>query len=179
LNNIVHFAARAWIDSHDGDSSKVRFVELPLTEMGPALRAGRIDAAGMDALGDPNLGKSGDPLRLLASSFNAVSPNFLPSMWFSTKDWISAHPELARKFTVAILRAGAWANLHHRESAQILANHTKLTVDQLETVTRVTYGTVLNAALIQPNIDIAAKYGALKGSFSARELISHLAGGSG
>jgi NitT/TauT family transport system substrate-binding protein len=179
LNNIVHFAARVWIDSHDGDSSQVRFVELPLTEMAAALRAGRVDAAGMDALGDPNLGKPGDSLRLLGSTFNAVSPNFLPSMWFSTKDWIAQHPDLAKKFMTVIVKAGRWANAHHHESAEILAKHTKLTVEQLDAVERVTYGTVLNAGLIQPNINIAAKYGALKSSFSARELISRIAGGSG
>jgi NitT/TauT family transport system substrate-binding protein len=179
LNNIIHFAIRAWIDEHGGDSSKVRFVELPLPEMAAALRAGRIDAAGLDALGDPNLGKPGDALRLLAPAMNAVSPNFLPSMWFTTKDWIAAHPDLAKKFIAVMIKTAKWANTHHRESAEILAKHTRLTVQQLEGITRVTYGEVLNAQLIQPNIDVAAKYGALKSSFSARELISRLADGSG
>jgi NitT/TauT family transport system substrate-binding protein len=179
LNNIIHFAARAWIDSHDGDSTKVHFVELPLTEMAPALRSGRIDAGGLDALGDPNLGKPGDSLRLLASAMNAVSPNFLPSIWFTTKDWIAAHPEETKKFIAVMHKTAVWANAHHRESAEILAKHTRLTVEQLESVTRVTYGTVLNAGLIQPNIEVAAKYGALQKTFSADELISKLAGGKG
>lgn len=172
LNNIAHFAARAWIDRNGGDSSLARYVELPLTEMAAALRAGRVDAAGMDALGDPNLGKPGDSLRLLASTFNAVSPNFLPSVWFSTTGWIAAHPQEARRFVAVIRRMAAWANGHHHDSAEILARHTKLTVEQLATVTRVTYGTVLNASLIQPNIDVAARYGALRTRFSARDLIS-------
>lgn len=179
LNNIIHFAVRAWIDSHGGDSSKVRFVELPLTEMATALRAGRVDAAGLDALGDPSLGKPGDSLRLLAPAMNAVSPNFLPSMWFTTKDWIAGHPDLAKKFIAVMTKTARWANAHHRESAAILARHTRLTVPQLESITRVTYGEVLNAQLIQPNIDVAAKYGALKSTFSARDLISKLAGGNG
>lgn len=179
LNNIVHFAARAWIDSHDGDSTKVHFLELPLTEMAPALRSGRVDAAGLDSLGDPDLGKPGDSLRLLASTFNAVSPNFLPSMWFTTNSWIAAHPGEAKKFIAVIRRTAIWANAHHHESAEILAKHTKLTVDQLDGITRVTYGTILNSALIQPNIDVAARYGALEKSFSAEELISKLAGGKG
>jgi len=179
LNNIIHFAVRAWIDSHEGDSAKVRFVELPLTEMAPALRAGRVDAAGLDALGDPNLGKSGDSLRLLASAMNAVSPNFLPSVWFTTKDWISSHPDETKKFVAVMRKTAVWANSHHRESAEILAKHTRLTVEQLDSITRVTYGTVLNAGLVQPNIDVAAKYGALQKSFSAGDLISKLAGGNG
>lgn len=179
LNNIIHFAARAWIDSHEGDSAKVHFVELPLTEMAPALRAARVDAAGLDALGDPNLGKPGDSLRLLASAMNAVSPNFLPSIWFTTKDWITAHPDETKKFIAVMHKTAVWANAHHHESAQILAKHTRLTVEQLDGVTRVTYGTVLNAGLIQPNIDVAAKYGALQKTFSGEELISKLAGGKG
>jgi NitT/TauT family transport system substrate-binding protein len=179
LNNIIHFATRAWIDSHEGDSSKVRFVELPLTEMAAAVRAGRIDAAGLDALGDPNLGKPGDPLRLLASAMNAVSPNFLPSIWFTTKDWIAAHPNETKKFIAVMRKSAEWANGHHHESAEILARHTRLTVEQLDSITRVTYGTVLNAGLIQPNINVAAKYGALEKDLSAEDLISKLAGGKG
>jgi NitT/TauT family transport system substrate-binding protein len=179
LDNNVYYAIRAWIDANGGDSSKVRFVEFPLTELPSVVRSGQVDAGGLDALGDPNLGKPGDSLRLLANAFDAVSPDFMTGAWFTTRQWVEAHPEAAKKFKAVMLRAAVWANGHHLESAEILAKHSKLTVAQLGKIVRMTYGTVLNAQLVQPNIDVAAKYGALR-HFSAEDLISKVvAGGSG
>ena len=51
----------------------------------------------------------------------------------------------------------------------------KIPADTLQTATRVTYATVLSAQAIQPNIDVAAKYGFLLATFPARDLISPLA----
>jgi hypothetical protein len=47
-----------------------------------------------------------------------------------------------------------------------------MTPELLSSIARVTYGTELSAALIQPNIDLAAKYGALPATFDAQELIA-------
>lgn len=174
LDNIVHYAVKAWIDGNGGDSSKVHFIEMPLPQMGAAVRTGRVDAAGMDAIGDVNLGKPGDSLRLLGSTFNAVSPNFLPSVWFTTEGWVSAHPDLAKKFVSVIRAAAAWANGHHAESAAILAKYTHLPPETLAQATRVTYTTVLTPELIAPNFTVAAKYGGFH-PYPVSQLISPVA----
>jgi NitT/TauT family transport system substrate-binding protein len=44
LNNIVHVMAMAWVDKYGGNSTKVKFVEIPFPQMEPALIAGKIDA---------------------------------------------------------------------------------------------------------------------------------------
>jgi NitT/TauT family transport system substrate-binding protein len=175
LSGIAYFAARAWIDKTGGDSKSVKYVELPLSEMTAAVKDGRVATATMDVLGDPLIGKPEDTLRLLANSFNAVAPNFLPSMWVATTPWVSAHPAEAKAFIGAIHAAAVWANAHHRESAAILINYTKIPLETLQTATRVTYATSMSAESIQPNIDVAAKYGFLQATFPARELISPLA----
>jgi NitT/TauT family transport system substrate-binding protein len=171
LDNIAYFAVRSWADVHGADSNKIRFVEIPLPELAAALRAGRVDAAPLDALSDPNLGKPGNPLRLLAASFNAISPNFLLSGWFATTRWVDANPDLARRFAAAIRKAAVWGNAHHQESAAVLARHTKLGIEQIERTTRVTYGSVLNASLIQPNVNVGLRYHVLQGGFSVSELL--------
>ncbi len=175
LTGIAYFAARAWIDRTGGDSKSVHYVELPLSEMTAAVHDGRVATATMDVLGDPLIGKPEDTLRLLANSFNAVAPNFLPSMWVATIPWVTAHPAETRAFIVAIRETALWANTHHRESAAILTTYTKIPPDTLQNATRVTYATVLTAQSIQPNIDVAAKYGFLQAPFPARDLISPLA----
>src|ERR1700752_2593100 len=44
LNNIVHLMAMAWIDKNGGNSSKVKFVEVPFPQMEATLSAGKVDA---------------------------------------------------------------------------------------------------------------------------------------
>lgn len=171
LNNIAHIAARAWIDKNGGDSSTVRFVELPFSEMSAALQQGRVDAASMDATGDPTFGKPEDPLRRIGSAFDAVAPRFAPSVWFSTTDWVGKHAQAARAFVEAMRETALWANTHRRESAAILAKYLRQTPEAIEGIVRATYGERVTPELIQPNIDAAARYGIFK-AFPAAELIS-------
>jgi NitT/TauT family transport system substrate-binding protein len=176
LNNIADIGARAWIDKNGGDSKTIKSVELPFPEMKAALEADRIDAAVLDTTADPTLGKAGDTLRLIASTFDAVSTRFAPSVWFSTTDWVAKHPAQAKAFVAGMRESALWANSHHRESAEILSKYAHMTSAQIDTFTRATYGDRLTAELIQPNIDVAAKYGVIKAAFPASELISSAAG---
>lgn len=176
LNNIADIAARAWIDKNGGDSKTVKSVELPFPEMKAALEAERIDAAAFDTTADPTLGKPGDTMRLVASTFDAVSTRFAPSVWFSTTDWVAKHPAAIKSFVAAMRESAVWANGHHRESAEILAKYTHVTPAQINVFTRATYGDHLTADLIQPNIDVAVKYGVIKTAFPAAEIIASAAG---
>ncbi len=176
LNNIADIAARAWIDKNGGDSKTVKSVELPFPEMKAALEAERIDAAVLDTTSDPTLNKSGDTLRLIASTFDAVSTHFAPSVWFSTTDWVAKHPAGAKAFVTAMRESALWANGHHRESAEILSKYAHVTPAQIDMFTRVTYGDRLTPELIQPNIDVAAKYAVIKAGFPAADIISSAAG---
>jgi NitT/TauT family transport system substrate-binding protein len=176
LGIITDIAARYWIDKNGGDSKTVKSVELPFAEMKAALESDRIDAAVLDTTGDPLLGKPGDTLRLLASTFDALAPRFAPSVWFSTTDWVAKHPVQAKAFVTAMRQTALWANSHHAESAVILSKYVHLTPAQIDQFTRVTYGDHLSPELIQPNIDVAVKYGIIKASMSAADLISTAAG---
>jgi len=176
LGIITDIAARYWIDKNGGDSQSVKSVELPFAEMKAALETDRIDAAVMDTTADPLLGKPGDTLRLLASTFDAVAPRFAPSVWFTTTDWVTKHPVQAKAFVTVMRQTALWANTHHRESAEILAKYVHLTPEQIDQFTRVTYGDHLTPELIQPNIDLALKYGIIKAAIPAADLISSAAG---
>src|SRR6185312_2408628 len=44
LNDLTYYATRAWIDKHGGDSSKVKYVELPFPAMNAAVEQHRVDA---------------------------------------------------------------------------------------------------------------------------------------
>jgi NitT/TauT family transport system substrate-binding protein len=171
LNDIAGLGTRMWIDANGGDSTSVRFVEIPFSEMPEAVRTGRVDAASMNQTVDPNLGKPGDPLRLLANAFDAISPHFASSAWFSSSDWVSKHPAETAKFLTVMRETATWANAHHRESAAILAKYIRKTADEIEGVTRVPYSTTLTPQLLQPSIDLAARYKVIRKPFAAKDFL--------
>ena len=175
LNNISSVSVEAWVDKNGGDWKSVKFVEMPFPQMPGAVSAGRIDAASIDASNEQILAKPDGDLRRLANVFDAVGSHFAPSSWFSTTTWVNAHPAQAKAFIAVMAQAAAWGNTHHAESAVILAKYVNKTPADIEAVTRAPYGTKITPDLVQPSIDAAYKYGLIKATFPAGELISPLA----
>ncbi len=172
LGGIPELGVRTWLDASGGDSKRVKIIELHFAEMTAAVQSGRIDAALVNASVDSTIGKPGDPLRLLGAVYDAIAPRFASSVWFSTSDWIAQHPEAAKAFATALTQAAAWANTHHHESALILAKHIKQTPAQIEGSPRVTYDAAKDPSLLQPVIDLAAKYGEIPAPFPARDVMA-------
>ena len=175
LGGLPHLSVRAWIDKNGGDSSTVHFVELAFSEMLAALGSGRVDASEINVAFDPLVGKPNDPVRLLGNSYDAVGARFCSSVWFSTNDWVTKNPDLAKRFLAVMKEAAVWANAHPHESAVLLAPHIKQTAADIESSTRVAYGIDMSPDLVQPVIDVAAKYGLLKSRYPATDLVSKVA----
>ena len=172
LKNFTELSTRYWMDKNGGDSKTVHFIELPYAAMMDAVKAGRVDAAVLDNTADPTLGKPGDPLHLLSAVFFSVAPRIEGAVWYSTTTWIAAHPAVAKRFVAVMKQTAEWANVHHRESADILAAHISRTADQINGGKRVMYGTSIQPALIQPELDLAFKYGLLAAPVPARDVIT-------
>jgi NitT/TauT family transport system substrate-binding protein len=174
LHNAMELGARNWIDTRGGDSNTVKWVEIPDFQQESALMSGRIDAAVMSAGVYPSLGQSDYPIRVVAPALGSLAPTFAVDVWVTSTDWLAKHPDDARAFAAAMRESATWANVHHHETALILANHIKRTVPEIESSVRYIYGTSLTPASLQPQIDAAIRYGWLK-PFSAPALIAPIA----
>ena len=175
VGGLPDIAIRNWIDKNGGDSKSVKFVELAFSEMMPALKSGRVDSSEMNSAFDPFIGKPNDTVHVLGNAYAALAPLYASSVWFATKDWIGKNTETTKKFMAVMKQSAAWANDHHHDSAVLLAPHLKRSVATIENATRAVYGIDMSIALVQPVIDVAAKYGLLKSAFPAADMISPLA----
>jgi ABC-type nitrate/sulfonate/bicarbonate transport system substrate-binding protein len=175
VGGITDFTIRNWIDKNGGDSKSVHFLELAFSEMMPALASGRVDVSEISSSFDPLIGKPNDTVRMLGNSYATLAPQFLSSVWFSTTEWIAKNPETAKKFIAVMRESAIWANANHHEAAVLLAPHLKRSVESIEGAPRALFGLDVTPELLQPLIDVAAKYGGLKAPFPAREIISPLA----
>jgi NitT/TauT family transport system substrate-binding protein len=168
------YASRAWIDKNGGDSSTVKFIELPYPAMGPALDAGRIDAA---YVAEPFLTPSKKNARLLAFADDAIAKLNLRTVWFATPEWAAAHPDLVTRFAAAMRETALWANdkRNQAKSAEILIKYTQIDPSTVATMIRAAYGVDLTSALVQPQVDITAHYNDFT-TFPAHELIDPAVG---
>jgi NitT/TauT family transport system substrate-binding protein len=168
LKNIGQFGPAAWIDKNGGDASSVKFVEMPFPEMAGALAQHRIDAA---IIAEPTLSDAKTTTRVLGKAYSAIGDSFLIGSWFTTVAWAKAHPDLVAKFASAMRDSAAWANANQPKSAEILAKYATIDPKVAATMTRARFAEQLTPALVQPTIDVAAKYKVIDAPFPAQEII--------
>lgn len=174
FDSLVGVGAKAWIDQHGGDSKTIQLVQLPGERHAQALEQGEVDAVSA-SLTDVPVPKGGTK-RIIGYPTDAIAPRFIGSGWYARADWIEAHRDVARWCADAIVQAGQWANAHQTESGQILTKYTHLTPEGLAASRehRPRYGEVLDPALIDPLIAVAARYNVIPRVFPARELVANL-----
>lgn len=171
LNGFNHLSAMAWIDATGGDSSTAKYVEIPAAAAGAAISAGRIDGSVITV---PYLGQSlatGDT-RVVTNAYSSVAPSYLGVAWFTTTQFADAHPDLIQRFSRVIRDASIYVNAHHEETVQMMADLAKVDPAVIRSSTRVSFAPYVTPPLIQPVIDLLAKYKVIDKSFPATEIIS-------
>jgi NitT/TauT family transport system substrate-binding protein len=140
--------------------------------MAAALQAGTADAA---ILSEPALTiamERGD-LRSLGDPNAAIDPKgFLIAAFCCSPAYAQRNPAVVARFTSVLYRVTAFTNAHHDATVSLIADYTHMTEDLVRKMTRQTIATSLDAGMIQPAIDLAAKYGFLERAFDAHELLA-------
>jgi NitT/TauT family transport system substrate-binding protein len=169
LGGTLQLGAEAWIDKNGGDSKTVHFVEVPTSNMAPSLKQARIDAA---MLSEPFLTEESADIEVLADAFAAVSNEWISSVFVASKAWVTANPDGTRHFIAAMHETGRWANTHHAETAKILSPLSGVPLATFTAMARTAYTDALTKALMQPGIDAAYRYGALKTPYDTAEIVT-------
>lgn len=167
LNTLGEYGVRAWVDANGGDASTLRFVEIPFPEMSAAMTAGRIDAA---YVAQPFLQQAAKEHHVVALELDAVAKNYLVAGWFMTHDWAQGHAELVRRFDQGVREASEWSEKNPDKVIDILVKYLKVDRAVLLASPRADFAHSLDPALIQPGIDVTARYAKFP-TFPARELI--------
>ncbi len=168
LKNIAQYAPAAWLDRNGGDSTTLRFLEIPVDEMVPAMEQGRIDA-GM--LPEPQITESLPVCRMFAKPYDALGDGFMIAGWFASTAWADAHPDAVRRFAAAIRETAAWANRNPEQSLPVLVKYTKVDPRIASRVVRARFAESLTPAMLQSSVDLVARYKLIDTAFPAGELI--------
>jgi NitT/TauT family transport system substrate-binding protein len=168
LKSLGDTATNAWVEAHGGDSSKVKWVEIPYIACGAAMVSGRIDGA---FIVEPFASQLRSTTRLLGRPYEVIGNRFLGAGYLTSKQWASDHSDLVTRFAAAIREASIWGNKNHAKSAVILEKYAKVDPETLAHMTRSVYAETVVAGELQPSIDFAAKYKFIDQAFPAADLI--------
>jgi ABC-type nitrate/sulfonate/bicarbonate transport system substrate-binding protein len=168
LRGIGEVLTNAWIDKNGGDSSTIKYIEVPFPDAEGVVVQGRADAT---LSVEPFMTLAKADTRIFANVFDALGDGYLITGYFASTPWAQAHPGLVARFAAVIREAGAWANANPAKSAEILAKYGKLDPAIVKQTIRARYATTLTPAQLQPTIDASAHYKIFDGAFPAQELI--------
>ena len=169
LGDINSVATKAWVDKTGGDWRSLKFVEIPLVAIEAAIVDHRVAGA---ILGSPHLDASlaAGTTKTLAYAYGAIAPLFMGAAYVARSDWAAQHADALRRFVRILAEGAAYVNAHAAETAPLIAEFTKTDLAESTKVHRTVKGTTLDAALVQPVIDAAAKYEQIERVFPAREM---------
>jgi NitT/TauT family transport system substrate-binding protein len=170
LKGFLQVAFMNWIDEHGGDSSSIKYIELSPSAASAALLAGRTDAA---TFANPSLAATLNTkkARLFAWTCDSVGKYYLQAGYFCSMDYVTKNADVVARFAKSVAEASAYTNTHLAETVDMISKFTSVSPDDITHMTRVTCGTKLDPAQIQPIVDLAVKYKIIPTRFDAREMI--------
>ncbi|MGA2395232.1 MAG: ABC transporter substrate-binding protein [Candidatus Lustribacter sp.] len=168
LQNVQAVSFNKWMDANGGNWKSTKIVEVPFAEDEAAIETGRVDAAMM---AEPQLSGAlqSKKVRILSTPMDAIGKQWIIGTWFTTAAYAKAHPAVIKAFAQAMAASADWANHNQAESGKLLEQQTGVMLGA--NASRVIFADRLEARDMQPLIDASAKYGALKSSFPASELL--------
>ena len=171
LNGIYTLSTKAWMDAHGGDSSALKELEFPAGAVADVLLAGRIDAA---AITDPELQAALDAgkVRVLTHNYDAIAPLFMYAGWFCTSTYIDANRATVAAFARAMREASLYVNAHPAAGLPMLAKFSGYDPARLARMHHSAYASVLDPKLVQPVIDLCARYKTIPVPFDARTMLA-------
>jgi NitT/TauT family transport system substrate-binding protein len=171
LNDIGRVGIANWVDANGGDSSTLRFIELPVSSVLAALEQGRIDAG---AAFEPQLSQlvAAGKARFVGDFIGSLGTTVLESVFFTSEDFMSKNRSSIERFSKVMKQATEYSNSHQAQTVELFATFTGQDTEAIAHSKRAVSGTSLDPRYIQPTINAAAKYKVISQVFDARELLS-------
>jgi NitT/TauT family transport system substrate-binding protein len=158
-----------WLEKNGVVPSKVPRIEMIGGAMAAAIERGTVTAALMNEPARSIALKNGS-FRVIGDPFSAIAPQVLTAAWYATAAYAQQNPDVVRQFQGAIESAQVWANAHQDESAPILAKYADSDLPIIRGMVRCAFADKLRASEIQPELDMAFKFGIIPRPIMAADL---------
>lgn len=169
LQSLSRYAIMQWLEKNGGDVKTVKWIELPNSAGAAAVVEHRVDAT---VLIEPQLSAAlgGGKVQALGDPFSAVANAWATTLYVANPAWATAHEDALRRWVRVTYAAGAYTNTHRVQAAPLISKITKIPIDALQKMAHVDSATSSAPALLQPTLDLAARYKVIPERFPARDL---------
>jgi NitT/TauT family transport system substrate-binding protein len=175
LSNIMQAACAHWIDNNGGDSSKVKWVEVPFPQMEPAVVQKNIDAFGAVEPFVTVPSKVNNKTRVLGYPLGGIAPRLLIASYFCSDAWIQKNGDAVKAFITALGRGIDAHNANLDEAKATIAKNTGLKPEFLQLMALPAFEKRIQESDLQPLMDVAFQYKLIGKKFPPREVISKVA----
>jgi NitT/TauT family transport system substrate-binding protein len=170
LHDLQSLTTMAWMAAGGADPTKVSFIESPASAALALLQQQRADAI---VVSEPNLHNAlrSGTARVLGNPYAALAPRLPVSAWSTTRAFLTAHPDTAKRFSDVMKRASDYANGHAADLAPLISDYTKLSLATLHDMNHAMQATTMDLAGLQLIIDASATYHLIDKPFAAKDLM--------
>jgi len=163
INSSLWMYIMAYFDKHGVDRSKVRFVEIPFSQMADPLLAKQVDAVAASEPFASVLIDSGK-VDLIAYPYVEAQPGGDITQYLALTDWVKKNPELAQRFARAVVKGSKYVNDSANEAAVREANveFTGLSPALKDRVLLPLMGDAVNQEAIEKTQSLMMQYGLMK-----------------
>ena len=171
IGDIGYLGLRALIDEAGGDSSTVKWIELPTSAVPAAVEQGRVDA-GLTT--EPSLSREmrAGKVRILVDMLAGYHRAILEGAFFSTRDYVAKNRDAVARFAAVMRKATLYANGHEAETIPLYVAASGIDPQDAAQMHHSFTAQSFEPALIQPVVDLAAKYKIIPARFDARDLMA-------
>ncbi len=154
------------------DLGKINLQEIPFPNMNPALKNNTTDAIVASEPFVTVAMQGGGARPLIKDFYGVMAQRLLISSWFAKKAWIEKNPELAQGFARAMNKATEYINANPGDRGPILARHSRVKADLAAKIGWAAFSVDMLTSDLQPMIEAAKKFGYIKNSFEASDIVS-------
>lgn len=175
LRNIIHVSGLHWIDNNGGDSSKIKWIELPFPQMEAAVVNKQIDAflAVEPFVTVPS--KVNKRTKVLGYPLGGIAPRLLIASYFGSDAWIRKNADSVKAFVNAVNRGIDSHNADPEKAKATIAKHTGLKPEFLKEMALPAFDKKILASDLQPMLDVSYQYKLVDRKFPVKEVISEVA----
>jgi NitT/TauT family transport system substrate-binding protein len=169
LTDTASMGTMLWIDKSGGDAKSVKWVEVPNSAIGATVASHRVDFGSMI---EPQLSAAvaAGEVRVLGDAMTAIAEHWIVSLYLSNPAWAAKHADAIKRWVRVTYDAAAYTNTHPAETAPMMSEITKIPLPVFRKMARIEGATSADPALLQPVIELAARYNVIPRSFPAKEM---------
>ncbi|HTM07467.1 MAG TPA: ABC transporter substrate-binding protein [Verrucomicrobiae bacterium] len=175
VGNITQAIGQHWIDHNGGDSSRVKWVEIPFPNMEAAVVQKHIDAFVAVEPWVTVPSEVHKKTRVLGRAAGGIAPRFTIASFFSSDAWIQKNDAAVKAFVAALHRGIDAYNADPEQAKTAVAKNTGLSPDVVKIVPLPAFEKKLPESDLEPIMDLALRYKLIGKKFPPRDVIAKIA----